>query len=74
MPENPESELYCYTYVTAFDKALGEDVTLGGVVDRAVMTTKKYIPPKKANCSQGWELVITLRITVENLHLCRFST
>jgi hypothetical protein len=65
MPENPESELYCYAYSTAFEKALGEDVTLGGVADRALITAKKYIPPKKADCGQGWELVISLRITVE---------
>jgi hypothetical protein len=67
MPENPDSELYCYAYATAFDKALGEDVTLGGVVDRAVITAKKYVPPKKADCGQGWELIITVRITVEGM-------
>jgi hypothetical protein len=66
MPENHESELYCYAYATAFDKALGEDVTLGGVADRAVVSAKKYVPPKKADCGQGWELVITMRVTVES--------
>jgi hypothetical protein len=66
MPGNPESELYCYAYAAAFDKALGEDVTLGGIADRAVITAKKYVPPKKADCGQGWELVITLRVTVES--------
>jgi hypothetical protein len=67
MPENPESELYCYAYATAIDKALGEDITLGGVADRAVVTAKKYVPPKKADCGQGWELILTLRITVEGM-------
>jgi hypothetical protein len=66
MPENPESELYCYAYATAIDKALGEDVTLGGVADRAVITAKKFIPPKKPSFGQGWELVISLRVTIES--------
>jgi hypothetical protein len=65
LPETPDSELFCYGYSFAFGKALGEDVTLGGIVDRAVVTGKKYVRPKKADCGQGWEAVITLRITVE---------
>jgi len=60
-----ESELFCYAYADVFNKALGDDVTLGGVADRAVITNKKYVPPKKADCGMDWELVITLRITVE---------
>jgi hypothetical protein len=67
MPENPESELYCYAYATAFDKALGEDVTLGGVADRAVITGKKYNQPKKPHCGEDWEVVITVRVTVEGM-------
>jgi hypothetical protein len=66
MPENPESELYCYAYATAFDKALGEDVTLGGVADRAVITGKKYNQPKKPHCGEDWEVVVTVRVTVAN--------
>jgi hypothetical protein len=67
LPETQESELYCYTYSNAFDKAVSEDTTLGGVADRAVITTKKYAPPKKADCGQGWELNITVRVTVEGM-------
>ena len=66
-PENPESELYCYAYATAFEKALNEDVTLGGVADRAVITNKKFNSPKKPNCGMCWELVLSLRITVETM-------
>jgi hypothetical protein len=69
MPENHESELYCYAYATAIDKALGEDVTLGGVADRAVITEKKYVSPKRPSCGQGWELIITIRITVEGINI-----
>ena len=63
-----ESELFCFAYADTFIKALGDDVTLGGVADRAVITNKKYVPPKKADCGMDWELIITLRITVEGLN------
>jgi hypothetical protein len=65
--EHEDGELYCYGYAYAFEKALGEDVTLGGIADRAAVTGKKYVPPKKANCGEGWELILTLRITVEGM-------
>ena len=67
IPESPESEMYCYAYSNAFEKALGEDVTLGGIMDRAIVISKKYIPPKKPNCGEGWELVLSLRVTIEEL-------
>jgi hypothetical protein len=35
------------------------------VADRAVLTGKKYIPPKTAYCGEGWQAVFTLRVTVE---------
>jgi len=63
-----ESELYCYAYAAAFQKALCEDVTLGGVADRVVITSKKYVPPKKADCGMEWETVISLRIIVERMN------
>jgi hypothetical protein len=66
--------LYCYGYAYAFGKALGEDITLGDIADRAVITGKKYLPPKKPNCGEGWGLVLSLRVIVENLLPCRFST
>ena len=68
VPETADSELSCYAYANAFSIVLGEDVTLGGVVDRAVITTKKYVPPKKPNCGMEWELVISLRVTVEGMN------
>jgi len=63
-----ESELFCFAYADAFNKALCDDVTLGGNVDRAVVTAKKYVPPKKVNCGMDWEVVLTLKITVEGLN------
>ena len=68
LPENAESELYCYGYAHAFEKALREDVTLGGVADRTIITDKKYVPPKIARCGEGWKLVLNLRITVEGMN------
>ena len=65
LPETRESELYCYAYAAAVQKALCENPTLGGIADRAVVTLKKYSPPKKPHCGEGWELTVALRITVE---------
>jgi hypothetical protein len=65
--EHEDGELYCYGYSTAFVKALGEDVTLGGLVDRAVVSGKKYMPPKTPHCGEGWGLTLTLRLTVEGM-------
>ncbi|GHV93639.1 hypothetical protein AGMMS50268_41420 [Spirochaetia bacterium] len=58
-------EWNCYAYAAAVDLALGEDATMGGVVDRAVMTGKKYTPPKAAHCGGHWELELKLHILVE---------
>ena len=66
LPETPEGELYCYAYSGAVSRALYDNPTLGGVADRAVITGKKYGSPKKPYCGEGWELVVTLRLTVEN--------
>ena len=65
LTEPAESELYCYAYSAAFCKAVDEDVTLGGVVDRAIVTGKKYVRPKAANCGDDWQVVVMLRITNE---------
>jgi hypothetical protein len=61
----PESELHCYAYAAAVQMALWENMTLGGIADRAVVTSKKYCKPKKQHCGEGWGVVISLRITLE---------
>jgi len=63
--ETEESELYCYAYSTAVCKAIEENPTLNGIVDRTVIIGKKVLQPKKANCGMDWEVTINLRITVE---------
>jgi hypothetical protein len=65
--EHDDSELYCYGYSAAVCKALEENPTLTGVADRAVVIGKKYAPPKHPKCGEEWEVVITLRITVETM-------
>ena len=67
LTETPESELYCYGYAAAVCKALKENPTLGGIADRAEITGKRYVPPKKLNCGNDWEVVISLRVTVEEM-------
>ena len=65
LPDITESELHCYVYSGAVSRAIYDNPTLGGIVDRAVITGKKYVSPKKPNCGEGWGLVISLRVTVE---------
>ena len=65
LPETSESEMYCYAYSGAISRAFYDDPTLGGVVDRAVITGKKYIAPKKPNCGEEWGIQINLRVTTD---------
>ena len=65
LPPSPESELCCYAFAWAVGRALYDNPTLGGIADRVEITGKKFIPPKSVHCGEGWGLVISLRITVE---------
>ena len=64
-PETSESELHCYAYAGAVGRAIYDNPTLGGVVDRAVITSKVFKFPKKSNCGGDWGLVIGLRVTID---------
>jgi hypothetical protein len=66
LPETRESELHCYAYAAAVGIGIREYPTLGGYADRVVVMGKKYVNPKKPYCGGGWEVEISLRITVEN--------
>jgi hypothetical protein len=63
--ERPEGERNCYAYASSVATALGENPTLGGAVDRAVLAGKKYTPPKQSGTGGDWTAVLSLRITVE---------
>ena len=65
LPDMEESEFNCYAYSAVVGKALEINPTLGGIADSAVIVGKKYLEPKKANCGEGWQLILTLRITIE---------
>ena len=67
LQEHEDGELFCYGYAYAFEKALKENVILGGIADRAVITDKKYFPPKKPHCGEGWGVEINMRIIVEGI-------
>jgi hypothetical protein len=65
VPEHPVGERNCYAYASSVASALGEDPTLGGIADRAELTGKKYAPPKQSGTGGNWEIMLTLRVTVE---------
>ncbi|MDR2433605.1 MAG: hypothetical protein LBD47_03445 [Treponema sp.] len=70
VPEHPSDqrsvgERNCYAYASSVAAVLRENPTLGGMASRAVLMGKKYAPPKHPGTGEGWELVLTLRITVE---------
>jgi len=65
LQDTEESELYCYAYSNAVKKVIRENPTLGGVADRVLFTGEKITPPKVAHCGMDWEVVISLRITIE---------
>jgi hypothetical protein len=67
VPEWPGGERNCYAYTASVATALRENPTLGGVAGRAVMTGKKYVPPKQSGTGGDWELSLTLRVTVEGM-------
>ena len=66
--ETQDSQLHCYAYSGALGKAIYDDPTLGGVVDRVSIAGKKYITPKKPNCGGKWGLIVSLRISVEGIN------
>jgi hypothetical protein len=57
VPEHPDGDRNCYAYARAVAAALLENPTLGGVASRAVLTGKKYAPPKHLGTGADWELV-----------------
>jgi hypothetical protein len=72
VPEHPSDqrsvgERNCYACAASVATALGENPTLGGAASRAVLTGKKYTPPKHPGTGVGWEIILTLRITVEGM-------
>jgi len=67
LQDTPETELQCYAYADSVCRVIEENPTLGGIADRAALTGKKYTPPKKAYGGNEWEIILTLRVTVEGM-------
>jgi hypothetical protein len=65
VPEHPDGERNSYAYAWVAATALGGNPTLGGVASRAVLTGKKYSPPKQSGTGGDWTVVLSLRVTVE---------
>jgi hypothetical protein len=65
VPEYPEGERNCYAYASSVATALEENPALGGTASRAVLTGKKYTPPKQSGTGGDWRVVLTLRVTVQ---------
>jgi hypothetical protein len=65
LPEWPGGERNCYAYASSVATVLRENPTLDGAANRAVLTGKKYTPPKQSRTGGDWELVLTLRIIIE---------
>jgi hypothetical protein len=63
----PCGERNCYAYAASVDRALREDPTLGGAADYALLVKKDYRGPKCSGMGEGWEAVLTLRVTVEGI-------
>jgi hypothetical protein len=69
VPEHPDGERNCYAYAGAVAAVLRKNPTLGGAADRAVLTGKKYAPPKQSGTGGDWGVTLTLRITTEGAGL-----
>ena len=65
VPEWPGGERNCYAYAASVATVMKENPTLGGIVDRAVLTGKKYVSPKQSGTGGDWTVILTLRIVVE---------
>jgi hypothetical protein len=68
VPEWPDGERNCYAYASSVATALGENPTLGGAASRAVLMGKKYVAPKTPYYGEGWTVILTLRVTVEEIN------
>ncbi|GHV46209.1 hypothetical protein AGMMS49546_33770 [Spirochaetia bacterium] len=65
VPEGPYGGRDAYAYGAVISRAVAENCTLGDMVDRAVMTGKKYVPPKTPHCGEGWQVELKLHILPE---------
>jgi hypothetical protein len=65
VPEWPGGERNCYAYASSVATALRENPTLGGAASRAVLTGKKYVPPKQSGTGGDWEAELKIHVLIE---------
>jgi hypothetical protein len=65
VPEWPDGERNCYAYASSVATALNENPTLGGAASRAVLTGKKYVPPKQSGTGGEWEVELKIHVLIE---------
>ncbi|GHV63927.1 hypothetical protein AGMMS49587_15260 [Spirochaetia bacterium] len=62
-----EGELLSYAFGAALEKALEDDPTMGGVVDRAALAAKSYKEPSHRGTGEDWTAVFKIRLTIEGI-------
>jgi hypothetical protein len=65
VPEWPDGERNCYAYASSVARALKENPSLSGAVDRAELAGKKYTPPKQSGTGGDWEVELKIRVLLE---------
>jgi len=62
-----DGELLAFAYGAAIRRAVRLNSSLGGLVDRTVITNMDYVEPKRRFCGDRWIVAARLRVTVEGL-------
>ena len=62
-----DGELLAFAYGAAIRRAVRLNSSLGGLVDRTVITNMDYVEPKRRFCGDHWIMAARLRVTVEGL-------
>jgi len=62
-----DGELLAFAYGAAIRRAVRLNSSLGGLVDRTVITNMDYVEPKRRFCGDRWIAAARLRVTVEGL-------
>ena len=62
-----DGELLAFAFGAAIRLAVRLNSSLGGMVDRTVITNMDYVEPKRRFCGDHWIVATRLRVTVEGL-------
>ena len=62
-----DGELLAFAFGAAIRRAVRLNPSLGGLVDRTIITNMDYVEPKRRFCGDHWIVAARLRVTVEGL-------